>query len=241
MASLRTRVLASVCALAAVGLVILAVVTYAEQSSFLHSRLDQEVVGANPALSHALDEHGYKPAEGHTNSDSSNTIKKVTPHLGNSDDQGPHGPAAVALLPPPGTYSERKEASGKRLGSPLEFNYGQTAPPRPKIPVHFPLKQLFTVGSMGSSGLRYRVYVQRDREDSGLTLVAVPLREVDQTLSRLLLVETLVIVGVLLALAVSAFFVVRVGLRPLDRMEVTAGKFSALNCRAWRREHGAHA
>ena len=31
------------------------------------------------------------------------------------------------------------------------------------------------------------------------------------------------IAGVLLALGVSAFFVVRLGLRPLDRMEVTAG------------------
>ena len=32
------------------------------------------------------------------------------------------------------------------------------------------------------------------------------------------------IAGVLLALGVSAFFVVRLGLRPLDRMEVTAGR-----------------
>ncbi len=49
------------------------------------------------------------------------------------------------------------------------------------------------------------------------------LREVDETLSHLLLVEALVIVGVLIALAITASFVVRLGLRPLDRMEVTAG------------------
>ena len=66
-----------------------------------------------------------------------------------------------------------------------------------------------------------------DPEDAGLTLVAVPLHEVDQTLSRLRLVETLVIVGVLIVLGVSAFFVVRLGLRPLDRMEATAGQIAA--------------
>jgi two-component system OmpR family sensor kinase len=95
------------------------------------------------------------------------------------------------------------------------------------IPAHVPIGKLFTVGSTGSSGLRYRAYVIRDPEDSGLTLIAVPLREVDQTLSRLLLVEGLVIVGVLLALGAAAFFVVKVGLRPLDRIAVTAGEIAA--------------
>jgi two-component system OmpR family sensor kinase len=90
-----------------------------------------------------------------------------------------------------------------------------------------PVGKLLTVGSVGSSGLRYRAYASRDPEDSGLTIVAVPLRDVDQTLNRLLLVEGLVIAGVLLALGLSAFFVVRLGLRPLDRMEVTAGEIAA--------------
>jgi two-component system OmpR family sensor kinase len=89
------------------------------------------------------------------------------------------------------------------------------------------LNKFFTVGSVGSSGLRYRAYARRDPEDSGVTIAAVPLREVDQTLSRLLLVEALVIAGVLVALGVSAFFVVRLGLRPLTRMEVTAGEIAA--------------
>ena len=58
MASLRARVLASVLLLAAAGLVALAVVTYAEQRSFLLGRVDQEVRGAGPALSQALDGNG---------------------------------------------------------------------------------------------------------------------------------------------------------------------------------------
>lgn len=58
-------------------------------------------------------------------------------------------------------------------------------------------------------------------------MVAVPLGETEQTLNRLLFVEILVIAGVLLALGASAYFVVRLGLRPLDRMEVTAGEIAA--------------
>src|SRR6184192_1336576 len=61
MASLRARVLASVLLLAAAGLVLLAAVTYAEQRSFLEGRIDQQVKGAAPALSRALDREGFRP------------------------------------------------------------------------------------------------------------------------------------------------------------------------------------
>jgi two-component system OmpR family sensor kinase len=57
--------------------------------------------------------------------------------------------------------------------------------------------------------------------------VAVPLREVEDTLSRLRGIEILLVVGVLAALGVTALFVVRLGLRPLDRMQVTAGAIAA--------------
>jgi two-component system OmpR family sensor kinase len=109
----------------------------------------------------------------------------------------------------------------------ITYSESEAVPPAPKLPAQVPLGKLLTVGSVGSSGLRYRVFAKRDPEDTGITVAAVPLREVDQTLSRLLLVEGLVIGGVLLALGVSAYFVVRLGLRPLDRIEVTAGEIAA--------------
>ena len=61
MASLRSRVLASVLLLAAAGLVLLAAVTYAEQRSFLQGRVDQEVRGAVLPLSFQLDRLGLRP------------------------------------------------------------------------------------------------------------------------------------------------------------------------------------
>ena len=225
MASLRTRVLASVLVLAAAGLVLLAAVTYAEQSSFLNDRLNQEVRAAGPAVSEALDLAGLRPA-GNTTSPSGGT-RAAGQGLGagpGGPRGGPRGPAGLNL--PPGTYGQRREASGKVLGARV-FSYGQTASAAPKIPASVPLGRLITVGSVGSSGLQYRVFAARDPEDTGVTIIAVPLHEVQQTLSRLLLVEALVIGGVLLALGLTAFFVVRLGLRPLDRIEVTAGQIAA--------------
>ncbi len=236
MASLRARVLTSVLVLAAAGLVALAAVTYAEQSSFLQGRVDQEVRGAGPALSRALEDAGYRPSaetQASGNPSSAAGAAHGSPAAGNFLQGGPGSPGApgaggpgAAPMLPPGTYGQRRNATGKVLGH-VQFTYGQTAPAAPKIPTHVAVGRLFTVGSVGSSGLRYRAEAVRDPQDSGLTVVAVPLREVEQTLNRLLLVEALVITGVLIALGLTAFFVVRLGLRPLDRMEITAGQIAA--------------
>jgi two-component system OmpR family sensor kinase len=230
MASLRSRVLASVLLLAAAGLVLLAAVTYAEQRSFLQGRVDQEVKGAVPALSQILDREGFRPAGDGANGGATRG-QPGNPAGGSGGPagglgRGRAGPASLNL--PPGTYGQRKGSSGTVLGH-RQIRYSESEPeaPAPKIPARVPLGTLFTVGSVGSSGLHYRAYAQQDPEDTGITVAAVPLREVDQTLNRLLLVEGLVIGGVLLALGLSAFFVVRLGLRPLDRMEVTAGEIAA--------------
>jgi two-component system OmpR family sensor kinase len=232
MASLRSRVLISVLLLAAAGLVLLAAVTYAEQRSFLQGRVDQEVRGAGLALSSRLDTLlGLRPGSGASGGLDGGPGLRGT---GRARPGGPGGPGfgrgggGPILNLPPGTYGQRRDASGKVLLSvPIRYSANEATPPAPKLPASLPIGKLFTVGSVGSSSLRYRAYVSRDPEDTGLTVAAVPLHEVDQTLNRLLLVEGLVIGGVLLALGLSAFFVVRLGLRPLDRMEVTAGEIAA--------------
>ena len=239
MTSLRARLLASVLALSAAGLVALAAVTYAEQRSFLLERIDNEIRGATPALSVALDNAGFRPgangqaagngqasADGQAGADGSGRQFGGGPRAGPGGGGPGPGGARPDLNLPPGTYGQRRNAQGAVLGHVL-ITYGQTPPPAPRIPDRIPVGKTFTVGSVGTSGLRYRAYASHDPEDSGITVVAAPLREVDQTLSRLRLVEALVIAAVLIALGVSAWFVVRLGLRPLDRMEVTAGEIAA--------------
>jgi HAMP domain-containing protein len=56
--------------------------------------------------------------------------------------------------------------------------------------------------------------------------IAVPLREVDQTLARLILVELLVGAGVILALTALGWAVIRFSLRPLERMGRVASEIA---------------
>ncbi|HEX4563483.1 MAG TPA: hypothetical protein VH115_03430, partial [Solirubrobacteraceae bacterium] len=170
MASLRTRVLGGVVGLCAVGLAILAAVTYAEERSFLLGRVDQQVRSARPTVSRELDalilERTGQGGGGQ----------------GGGGDRGgffgggaPGGGGPLANLPPPGTYGQRRTSSGTPVFG-LFFSYSPTEqPPAPKLTAHPPVGKVFTVGSVGSSGLQYRVYVSHDPEDTGLTLVAIPL------------------------------------------------------------------
>ena len=66
----------------------------------------------------------------------------------------------------------------------------------------------------------------RDRGSDNITVVALPLREVDEILDRLLLIEGFVIAGVLLLLAAVAWVLVRVGLLPLERIGHTASRIA---------------
>ncbi len=226
MSSLRARVLVSVVALAAVGLIALGAVTYAEQRSFLLGRVDQQARAAVNPLSQLLDNEGFRPPA------------EPGPGAGQAYDGagGPHGGAGghpngggphVNL--PPGTWGERRSDTGQIIGHPVLIKYSAAEPATaaPLIPASMTPGQLITVGSSGSSGLHYRLLAKHDPEDSGTTIIAVPLGDVESTLHRLLLVEALVIGGVLVALGLTAFFVVKLGLRPLTRFEVTAGQIAA--------------
>ncbi len=104
---------------------------------------------------------------------------------------------------------------------------GQTAPAAPTLPAgRLAVGEPITVGSKGSSGLRYRAVAEPGPGDSQ-TIAAIPLTEVDAALSRLLLIEGLVFGSVLLALGAGAWWIVRIGLRPLDAIGATAGAIAA--------------
>jgi two-component system OmpR family sensor kinase len=84
-----------------------------------------------------------------------------------------------------------------------------------------PTKRLSTVGSVGGGEPRYRVLVES--LGTGRTLVvALPLTDIEQTLARLARIELFVALAVLTALAGLGWWVVRLGLAPLYRMEATA-------------------
>jgi two-component system OmpR family sensor kinase len=212
MRSLRARLIAGLLVLTAVGLVIAATATYLEQRSFLLQRVDAQATAAAPAMAHKL---GYRPPN--------DAPGGGGPH-GPGDNEG-DGPRPENVNLPSGTYGQRRTAGGKVLGS-TAISYGDALPSPPKIPAKLSAGAHITVSSK-SGKLRYRVVASPDLGGARITVVAIPLRDVDQTLNRLLGVESLVIGGVLVALGLTALALVRLGLRPLDRMATVAGEIAA--------------
>jgi two-component system OmpR family sensor kinase len=195
--SLRARLIIGLLLLATIGLITLAGVTYAEQRNFLLQRVDQQVVAATDVRGGLGFPGGPRPR---------------TP--GPDGDHGPRGLTG-------GTWIIKVAPNGATNPVCLACYSGASAP---TLPTNLPLGRLTTVKA-GNTGARYRVREVREL-DGDLRIAAVPLAETDQTLQGLLRVEALVIAGVLAALAVLSWVLVRIGLRPLDRMGVTAGQIA---------------
>jgi two-component system, OmpR family, sensor kinase len=214
--SLRARLVATLLALSAAALLVLGVITYASQRSFEEDRIDDQTRAAEPAIDRALVEAGVEapgaPAFG--------PPRGRGPH---ADGEGP-GPGPEATLPP-GTYGQRRGPNGEVLGH-VELTYGQDELSPPALPRRMTPGQELTVDSKDGS-LRYRARAAVSRGGVGLTIVAIPLNGVEERLDRLLLVEGLVIAGMLLLLAAVAWVLVRVGLRPLERIGETADAIAA--------------
>ncbi|MGP3685775.1 sensor histidine kinase [Streptomyces sp. IBSNAI002] len=64
-------------------------------------------------------------------------------------------------------------------------------------------------------------------EQGGFIVTAISLAQVEETTDRLMLIDAAVVAGALALLGAGAAFLVRVGLRPLTRMEATAGFIAA--------------
>ncbi len=207
MRSLRSRLVAGLLVVSAFGLLVLGGTTYVLQRQFLYHRVDAQVQDALGLVSDRLQE-GNAGVPGFPRRDDG-------PRPGG----GPRGGPRQADLPS-GTYGERRDAAGRPVGSPVTLVPGQTVPSL-SLGSRPPAGHPFT--AKAADGTRYRVLVTTAAGGTGSTVVAVPLREVDQQLRRLLRVEGPVIAGVLLVLAGLGTFVVRLGLRPLDRIGATAG------------------
>jgi two-component system OmpR family sensor kinase len=198
MRSLRARLIAVVLLVAAAGLVALASVTYLTQRSYLYDRVDQQARSAIPAISHQLAEQN-----------------------GGAGRFGGGGGGPRVQLPPE-TYGELRDAAGRRIGDAISVSFDQRVHATPKLPASLPLNKIVTVPAATSDGPSFRVLSVPDLDDAGTTVIAVPLTEATSTLNRLLLVLGSVIAGVLVLLGAAVFSIVRLGLRPLDRIGRTA-------------------
>ena len=119
------------------------------------------------------------------------------------------------------------------------LTYGSNAPPEPSLPTTLPRPDapatgpdIFTTGA-ASGSMRYRVLVEKvtihtgGQDTPGTLVVGIPLTDMDSTLSRLRLTEGIVSGAVLLVLGFLSWWLVRRGLRPLERIGQTAGAIAS--------------
>ena len=142
---------------------------------------------------------------------------------------GPGGNPGAANLPP-GTYGQLRDSDGNIINAGT-FAYGQTDLPTPVLPATLPVPsgagyRIFTAKAT-SGGSGFRVLVENFSGAVRVLVVAIPLDETRQTLSRLVVIEVVVSLVVLGALAVAAWLLIKRDLRPLETMAVTADAIAA--------------
>ncbi len=140
-------------------------------------------------------------------------------------DQEQHGPGGFRGPPPDrslpgGTYGELRSANG-RVVERATIGYGRG---RPDLPAH-PTLTTDEDAPQAVDADGYRVVAAAFGE--GTLVAALPLTELDETLGDLLRILVIVAALVLAALAAAAYWLVRLGLSPLERMGRTAGAIAA--------------
>ncbi|MGH9275150.1 MAG: sensor histidine kinase [Acidimicrobiales bacterium] len=82
-----------------------------------------------------------------------------------------------------------------------------------------------TVGS--DSDTRYRMVARREGQLGGMTVLALGLDDVDDAVRRLVAVEVMAVTSILAVLALVTWWVIRLGVRPVQRMTETASAIAA--------------
>ncbi len=80
----------------------------------------------------------------------------------------------------------------------------------------------FTVDAEDSDDLRYRVVVTSDPRLGATLVYGLPLEDVDAAVDRLIVIEAIALVSILAALGLVTFWVLRLGVRPIQRMTEAA-------------------
>lgn len=241
--SLRLRLLIGILVLAAAGLLTLDFVSYRALENHLSDRVDDQVQSAALALAPELrkkagiEDAGFGFPDG---SGFGGPQQSVTGASGGQPPFGDFGPGGGPTgnpgggLPnelPPGTFAQLKSASGKVLATAF-FGYGTASVTRPDLGGDIPVgrfgeaPEIVTVGAQGGSGTEFRASAVADQAGR-ITYVAVPTSDMKETLDQLLLIEAIVTAAVLIALAGLAWWMIGIGLRPLERMSETAGEIAA--------------
>jgi len=211
--SLRARLIVGLVVVVLAGLAGANVTTYVVVRGFLLDRMDDQLVQAADPISREIDRQ-----------------RNTTP---NPDGTYPYpqrdGSRDRGIPPtsfPPGTYGQIRNADG--TSSSLVLGFGTSYAP-PELPGDVEISEATFLSVDATDGsFRYRV-LARTISDGRVLFTAIPMTSVDQTMSDLRTTSLGVSAAVVLVVAAIALWLVRLGLRPLDSMAVTAGEIAAGN------------
>ncbi|HZK74961.1 MAG TPA: HAMP domain-containing sensor histidine kinase [Clostridia bacterium] len=211
--SLRGRLLIGVISLVVVGLLISNIATYLSLQTYLTSRIDDQLksVAGSAAARQLL-------------------VGVLTEQTG-----GRGGGLAVQF--PPGTVVEEINPTTGIVVTGKAFLLGPAPAlnliPQPVLPHSLPNAgndtgaSPFTVpGTNGVSQFRIIDYPEGQLQGD-FVVMAIPLTELHSTLNQLLLLEASISLAVVIATAVLALLIIRIGLRPLQRMGSVASDIAA--------------
>ncbi len=200
MLSVRARLVTGTLLLILIGLTVAALITYRLVESALVDDLDEKLVESQV---------------------------DVLRELAGEEPRFPSGPGRGRLnffiAVTPGTYGELRAPNDEIVGQVSSPVDGVEIPP-PALDQHIEIGRRvskFVNVSGTDGGPSYRAYIH-SFEGGGMVIVARPLTDVNHTLDRLLVIEFGVGVGVLAIAGLLSLFVVRIGLRPLNRVVATA-------------------
>jgi two-component system OmpR family sensor kinase len=155
-------------------------------------------------------------------------LASVDDPLGRENGFGPDRGQDDAPTPPSSFYIAELGSDGE-IEVRSTPNVGDDVAPAPEIDGETAREaadtgEAFTVTSTDSS-VRYRVLVAHDGPD--IAIVALPLTDVDNAVSRLVLVEGVATAAALTVLAIVAWWVLHLGVRPIKRMTAVASAIAS--------------
>jgi two-component system OmpR family sensor kinase len=208
--SLRGRLLIGVISLVVVGLLISDIATYAALQTFLVNRIDDQLtsVAGSPSGRALL-------------------VGVLT------ESPGGRGTGSSIQFPP-GTVTEEVSPSGAVIiGKAFFLGPAPTSIPLPILPKSLPnagndrgASPFTAQGTNGVSQFRIIDWPE-DLLQGNFVVLAIPLTEVQTTLRQLLQVEASISLAVVAATAILALFLIRIGLRPLQKMGGVAADIAA--------------
>src|SRR5713226_9646886 len=200
--SLRGRLLVGVISIVVIGLLILDVATSTSLQRFLTGRVGDQLLGSHNTAISAL----------------------------GGPSQGP-GPQTGGGLPED-TIVERVSPNGTIVTAKRLSFAPTTSKALPVLPATLPVANERNPGISTLAGtggvVRYRAAIwQEDLFQGDTVVLAIPLTDVASTLNQVLQAELFITIGVVAAMAILALLIIRISLRPLEKMGVVAQDIAA--------------